>query len=406
MSVYIILTFLFIDPELSKYTGGQRRYAEMVRCLERKGNTVHLIGYSVIPGVPIKGHFFRIPVLRLSKKAMPNAIVNCVKVLWKIIFNMKILKRLKIDLIVVNSVANALPALLTKMFLHVKVVTLIFSDPIEYREIQVRENGVRLFSGLYVKNKVAISIYLSLFRFFEKVVFKRSDLILVQSNAYKQLFSDRYGKDSVKIEGIFANINPYWIEKAFKNSNKSSSLKKICFVGNLTLRKGIIDLTRAIVILSAEFPEMTFHVVGDGIQKDELVNILQEAGVLNRARLYGWIINPMQVMAASDILVVPSHSDSFPEVIGESLFVGTPVLGARVGGIPEQLKYEKLLFNPGDVDEIAGRLRELLLSNDMYQRIKFLCGERARALTFNWGEAFQKVIDRLFLSDRHLLSGE
>jgi glycosyltransferase involved in cell wall biosynthesis len=43
-------------------------------------------------------------------------------------------------------------------------------------------------------------------------------------------------------------------------------------------------------------------------------------------------------MVSSDLLLVPSQSDNFPSVISEAQFVGTLVVGTKVGGIPEMIE--------------------------------------------------------------------
>jgi glycosyltransferase involved in cell wall biosynthesis len=63
------------------------------------------------------------------------------------------------------------------------------------------------------------------------------------------------------------------------------------------------------------------------------------------------------LMRSMDVLVVPSHQDNSPNVVGESLMAGTPVIGSRIGGIPEII--EKLglpTFEVGNLKGIASIL--------------------------------------------------
>jgi glycosyltransferase involved in cell wall biosynthesis len=59
--------------------------------------------------------------------------------------------------------------------------------------------------------------------------------------------------------------------------------------------------------------------------------------------------------AAADLTIVPSVVDNYPNVVAESLACGTPVLGSRVGGIPELVdhEYNGFLFKPGDIGDAA-----------------------------------------------------
>lgn len=63
--------------------------------------------------------------------------------------------------------------------------------------------------------------------------------------------------------------------------------------------------------------------------------------------------------AAADLTIVPSVVDNYPNVVAESLACGTPVLGSRVGGIPELVdhEYNGFLFKAGDVGEASELMR-------------------------------------------------
>jgi glycosyltransferase involved in cell wall biosynthesis len=62
-----------------------------------------------------------------------------------------------------------------------------------------------------------------------------------------------------------------------------------------------------------------------------------------------------------DVLIVPSIEDNSPSVIGESLALGTPVIGSNAGGIPELLElFGQPTFERGNIDSIALALRDLL----------------------------------------------
>jgi len=59
-------------------------------------------------------------------------------------------------------------------------------------------------------------------------------------------------------------------------------------------------------------------------------------------------------LLAMDVLVVPSVEDNLPNVIGESLMVGTPVIGSDVGGIPEVLNdFDMPVFTRASAYELS-----------------------------------------------------
>jgi glycosyltransferase involved in cell wall biosynthesis len=101
------------------------------------------------------------------------------------------------------------------------------------------------------------------------------------------------------------------------------------------------------------------------------------------------------MMSAADLVVVPSLFDSYPNVILEAFHVGTPVVGSRVGGIPDMLRYPELLFPPADAQAIADRL--VLLHDDAaaFKRVQTLCRQRRSYFDFDWAGEFETVLQQI-----------
>lgn len=69
-----------------------------------------------------------------------------------------------------------------------------------------------------------------------------------------------------------------------------------------------------------------------------------------------------QVYSAADLFVIPSLIDNLPNTVLESLFCGTPVAGAKVGGIPEMVRQGVTgwLFDPREPHLLTIALQECL----------------------------------------------
>ncbi len=82
-----------------------------------------------------------------------------------------------------------------------------------------------------------------------------------------------------------------------------------------------------------------------------------------------------KLYSAADVFVIPSLIDNLPNTVLESLFCGTPVVGANVGGIPEMVIPGKTgwLFNPKDSGELADILISLFHNKDILQQIASGC---------------------------------
>jgi glycosyltransferase involved in cell wall biosynthesis len=128
------------------------------------------------------------------------------------------------------------------------------------------------------------------------------------------------------------------------------------YLGRLTVEKGVRTLVRAFA--TSAIREARLEIAGAGPLVHDLSRDAPE-----RVRLIGWLDADAKSrwLDAIDCLVVPSEwRDPAPLVIHEARARGVPVIGARVGGIPELIAPEcaPLMFAPGDADQLATRLRE------------------------------------------------
>jgi glycosyltransferase involved in cell wall biosynthesis len=131
------------------------------------------------------------------------------------------------------------------------------------------------------------------------------------------------------------------------------------FIGRLVPSKGLVTLLRAM----REVPAVRLVIAGEGPQRPELERLAAAWGLTN-VRFAGYLSGAAldSTLAGARFTVVPSE---WPEVFGqsitESFAAGKPVIGARIGGIPEVIDAEQdgLLFTPGAVPELAAGLSRL-----------------------------------------------
>lgn len=74
---------------------------------------------------------------------------------------------------------------------------------------------------------------------------------------------------------------------------------------------------------------------GDGELKDELVSLSNQLGVENQVKFLGYRTDMMEIMAASDIFVMPSFREGVPRALLEAMDLGLPCVGSNTRGIRE-----------------------------------------------------------------------
>jgi D-inositol-3-phosphate glycosyltransferase len=88
--------------------------------------------------------------------------------------------------------------------------------------------------------------------------------------------------------------------------------------------------------------------------------------------------------SAAEVVVVPSHYESFGMVALEAMACGTPVIASRVGGLAHLVKDGETGFNvpAQDPDALAEKLRALFVDHDL--RAAFGARAAAYARGFSW----------------------
>ena len=99
---------------------------------------------------------------------------------------------------------------------------------------------------------------------------------------------------------------------------------------NLEYWKGIDILLEAARLVRVP---LRLEIYGDGSLREELELQARESGI--DVRFHGFTANMHDRIAELDVLVQPSRADNLPLAILEAMSAGVPVVGARVGGIPE-----------------------------------------------------------------------
>lgn len=127
--------------------------------------------------------------------------------------------------------------------------------------------------------------------------------------------------------------------------NAVTSAPVIGVVARLSAEKGIEVAIDAV----AQWPEATLVIVGDGPRREELQNQVSRApGLGERVRFVGLRTDVERLMAAFDLLWVPSRTEAHGLVAAESLASGTPVIASDVGGL------RSLVIGPQESDPATG----------------------------------------------------
>jgi glycosyltransferase involved in cell wall biosynthesis len=133
-------------------------------------------------------------------------------------------------------------------------------------------------------------------------------------------------------------------------------------IARLTEAKGHRYLLEALPGLIQAWPQLCCVCVGEGELRDQLHRLAIELNVERSCRFVGTREDIVDILAAADVVVLPSLSEGFPFVLLEALAMGRPVVASRVNGVPELIEDHKtgLLVPSRDSQALARAIREML----------------------------------------------
>jgi len=138
-------------------------------------------------------------------------------------------------------------------------------------------------------------------------------------------------------------------------------------VGQLAAHKGQEDFIKAAAIVSKTVPSAGFVIIGRDHSKGEpykthLNHLISSLHLSDRLTLIGHIDQLPAVMAAFDILVLPSTVEAFGLVLVEAMASGTNVIATDIGGPNEVIRDQEtgLLVSPNNPEQIASGVLRLL----------------------------------------------
>lgn len=245
----------------------------------------------------------------------------------------------------------------------------------------------------------------------EEHVLQIADRIIAATPAEEQQLLEFYHADRSHLRVIPPGVDP----ARFHPIDKKAAKRKvgipcgdanILFVGRIEPLKGVDTLLRAMSILQERHPQAIENtclaIVGGDPWTDDLdtemgrlQQLRQELGIHDLVTFLG--AKDQDVLpyyyAGAEMVVMPSHYESFGMVALEAMAMGTPVIASEVGGLAHLVQHGVNGYHvpSRDPEALAARILELLTDKELCAQL----GRQARASTaqYHWSAITDRMVD-------------
>jgi len=145
--------------------------------------------------------------------------------------------------------------------------------------------------------------------------------------------------NGLDLERFRQQVRPDARSRLRKDLSIPDDSRVLALIGRFYVEKGHEEMIRMMPAIVARCPDVVLILVGDGPYRRDCENLAEQLKIEPHVRFLGQRHDVPELLAASDLLVMPSHIEGFPLAVVEALALGRPVVGYDVGGMGEAVEH-------------------------------------------------------------------
>ena len=220
----------------------------------------------------------------------------------------------------------------------------------------------RVIAHIHGNNKIMNTVnlksvlFLIMSHFFKKIVY-------VSSSSYEGYIFKKHIKDKAI---ILCNVVDK--DRVIQKSKEWICEKKydMIFLGRLAYPKNPERLMEIVNSIHHVQPDFKTAVVGDGIDKEKIIQMAKDYHIFDSIDFYGFVANPFPILKNSKIMIMTSIYEGTPMSALEAQALGKPIVSTPVDGLKSIIKnnYNGYLSNDNDI--IVKNILNLVNDSDFY----------------------------------------
>ena len=210
------------------------------------------------------------------------------------------------------------------------------------------------------------------YQFFDRLTERWVARFIVVSDSLKRILIEGRGIPAQRVVRIYNGIELDQYRPVLEQVNVrnqwgiSQEVPLVGAIGRMVWQKGFEYLIEAVPEIMRVVPEAGFLLVGDGLLREGLEDLGERLEVKDRVIFTGFRGDIKDIIAAIDILVIPSLLEGFPMITLEAMAMAKPIVATNITGITEQITTEEngILVPPKDPDALAKAVIRILADRE------------------------------------------
>ena len=220
------------------------------------------------------------------------------------------------------------------------------------------------------------------YRFFDWFSERYVDRFIVVSEILRETLLSSYKIQPDKVIKIYNGIElDEYKQNGKEDRNQKSEARRefgitknvplIGAIGRMVWQKGFEYLIEAIPATIKTSPNAKILIVGDGPLRKSLEDLSEKLRVKDNVIFTGFRSDIREILAAIDILVIPSLLEGFPMVTLEAMAMAKAIIATRIDGVIEQITDGEngILVPPQDHDALTESILKFIQDKELSKRL-------------------------------------
>jgi glycosyltransferase involved in cell wall biosynthesis len=210
----------------------------------------------------------------------------------------------------------------------------------------------------------------------ERLLMRGTDCVIASAESVRDFYIHQVRADPARVKVIYNAVDWSALETTMTSAQTRrelgipASALVVSIIARLTEQKAHRVLFDALAS-TPSLAQAHLLAVGDGELRDELLAHVNALHIGDRVHFVGARRDLGNILAASDVFVMPSLWEGLPLSLVLAMGAGLPVVASRVAGIPEVVQHDRtgLLVSPGNPSQLGTALGSLVADSVLRARL-------------------------------------